>query len=182
VQVVVTDFDFLAMQQALSDNLKTVSSIQQSGQMDIIIGCTGSQILKIDWIRGQKGRVYLASASSSDIEFRNMAGFPLKRRLNPAPEIGDSDHQRIHADLVYDTDGAEIILLNGGFPVNFNGVLDPIPPEQIQLTRALLLSGLRQAVDCEVVGLIPFDHQEACLITNRYKQLASEAATFGVAE
>jgi hypothetical protein len=173
--VATTDIDAAALGCAAADGLETVTTIENRGEVDIIVGCTGVPILGIGQALRPRARIYLASASSSDIEFEKDPGVRLKERLSPAPEIGDSDHQRIHSDLVYGDDGAEVVILNGGFPVNFNGALDPIPARHIQLTRALLLSGLRQALECTAPGLVAFDRTSAQRIAGRYKQLSSVA-------
>ncbi len=165
------DIDPSGRQRARDDGV-TISSIdRESREADVIIGCTGVCVLETDWAKSRRGRVYLASASSSDVEFRNDPGLRWKARLNPAPEIDDSDHQRIHADFVYGDNPAQVIVLNGGYPVNFNGALDPIPAERIQLTRALLLSGLRQAVESVETGLRSFNEQEAASIASEYARL-----------
>jgi len=52
-------------------------------------------------------------------------------------------------------------LANGGFPVNFTGEIDPIPAEEIQITRSLVLAGALQAVNEKSNGLIPLKRASA---------------------
>jgi hypothetical protein len=91
--------------------------------------------------------VIIASASSGDTEFR---GLPLWKS-DQLPILDSSLPNQlfdtIHGEMRFRRpDGATIHILNGGFPVNFNGALDPIEPERIQLTRALMLAGVLQAI------------------------------------
>lgn len=105
--------------------------LEKLPEFDVIIGTTGKPILQnVDLPKLKKG-VVLASASSSDREF------PAAEMRVAAGIIGDC-----HADI--ELNGVR--LLNGGFPVNFAGQKDPTPPKKIQLTRALLLAGVCEAL------------------------------------
>ncbi len=53
--------------------------------------------------------------------------------------------------------GRRFYLINGGFPVNFDGGVDPIVPEKIQLTRSLLYLGALQASYSQQPGLHDLD-------------------------
>lgn len=56
-------------------------------------------------------------------------------------------------------------LANGGFPINFSGKLDPIAPEEIQLTRALMYSAGLQAVATQEAGLLPLSEGAQVMIS-----------------
>jgi hypothetical protein len=68
--------------------------------------------------------------------------------------------------------GAYRYLLKGGFPVDFDGGPDPIPPSAIQLTRALLLAGVLQASSEVMPGVVKLDERVQQLIIEKYTQLA----------
>jgi S-adenosylhomocysteine hydrolase len=125
----------------------------------------------------QPGSV-LANMGSSDLEFA-------------AWELRESEG----VDAVYDTKGRELAgddpeapwdmhyqlnaaggyryLLKGGFPVDFDGGPDPIPPSAIQLTRALLLAGVLQASRETRLGVVKLDENVQQLIMDEYMRLAS---------
>ncbi len=100
-------------------------------EFDVIIGATGDTILWPGEFGGLKKGVILISASSSDREF---SASYLRTML--------SENNNCHTNIVVN----EITLLNGGFPVNFIGNRHSLPPEEIQLTRALLLVAVFQAL------------------------------------
>ena len=68
--------------------------------------------------------------------------------------IGDEDHS--------------FYLVNGGFPVNFNGGVDPIRPSRIQLTRSLLLAGAVQASHTKRAGLHDLSQNAQKLLMEAY--------------
>ncbi len=131
-----------------------------------IIGCTGLPVLDHeDYDRIADGSL-LISASSADVEFRawqlRTVGLNLGRPeswnlegARPAtPATGDSDRKHPCFSLYrLDNGGRRFYLVNGGFPVNFSGGVDPIPAEKIQLTRSLLYLGALQASQTNEPGL-----------------------------
>jgi len=99
-------------------------------EFDIIVGAVGKSIISADDFGKLKAGVILISASSSDREFSAV----YLRRLEPKTKD-------CHQDFAVNN----IILLNGGFPINFDGEEHSLRPEKIQLTRALLLAGVYEA-------------------------------------
>ncbi len=106
------------------------SSNPDFGNFDVIIGATGKTILSPGQFATLKKPVHLISASSSDREFSSV----YLRRLAPPQK---DCHTNITVDGIH--------LVNGGFPINFNGKQHSLPPEQAQLTRSLLLAGILEA-------------------------------------
>jgi S-adenosylhomocysteine hydrolase len=125
----------------------------------------------------QPGSV-LANMGSSDLEF---AAWELRRSESvgavydtkgrelayDAPEAPWDSHYQLN------TEGGYRYLLKGGFPVNFDGGPDPIPPSAIQLTRALLLAGVLQASSEIKPGVVKLDEGIQRLITDEYIRLVS---------
>ena len=96
-------------------------------EFDVIIGATGSQMLKENDLKKLKTGAVLVSASSSDREFpvahlRKL----IKKDCN------------CHADIYVN----DIYIPNSGFPINFDGSRNSVSAEKIQFTRALLLAGV----------------------------------------
>jgi hypothetical protein len=107
---------------------------------DYIFGCTGRESIKTiePFMHAEKDKT-LISCSSEDKEF-----LPLLKAI-----------QRKNNELVQDpfaqirfiTDkGATIRILKGGFPINFDHSGESVPPRDIQLTRALVLISIVQAI------------------------------------
>jgi hypothetical protein len=117
---------------------------------DLVVGCTGSEALDIT-LAPIKAGALLVNMASSDLEFS-----PWK--VSQASEAVSSDrsdadtHPWRHLFRIK-LRSREFFLANGGFPVDFSGAVDPIPPHRIQLTRALLLAGALQAVRSTGGGL-----------------------------
>lgn len=128
----------------------------------------------------QPGSV-LANMGSSDLEFAAWelregeavgAVYDTKGRelAGDDPEAPWDRHYRLAAQ------GRHRYLLKGGFPVDFDGGPDPIPPSAIQLTRALLLAGVLQASSETRLGVVKLDENVQQLIMGEYVRLASEGA------
>ena len=129
-----------------------VLSLQEAKRhpVNLWLGCTGRT-----WLRASDlallGETLLVNCASSDIEFP--AGY-IRRCAAPT----DSDGLPVpwhRAFTMATSAGTATTLANGGFPINFRGQLDTIPPREFQLTRALMLCGAYQASTCtDVVGLV----------------------------
>jgi len=102
---------------------------------DMIIGATGKDISRKEWLDAQSDKV-LISVSSGDVEFNRVLKI-----------IGEGSlSSDVLADVEYTTaHGAQLLILRGGTPVNFDNNIHSVLPEHIQLTRALLLLGVVQA-------------------------------------
>ncbi len=97
-----------------------------SSQYDLIVGCTGESIFeKNDLSRLQD--VVLVSASSSDREF---SAVEMRRKF---PQNHNS-----HKEYVL----GNITLANSGFPINFDGNIQFLPLEKIQITLGMVLAGV----------------------------------------
>lgn len=109
--------------------------IRSLKEADLVMGCSGKTSLPVSKHPFLKPHCILVSASSSDREF-DAVHFRKK-----VPSYLES-HQDIFTGHVH--------LFNSGFPLNFNGGLHSVQPEKIQLTRALITSGLFQAASMDV--------------------------------
>jgi S-adenosylhomocysteine hydrolase len=112
----------------------------------VVIAATGSTSINADVASKLNDGTVLISASSGDSEFRGLKDWSLAvEPLLP----GKAERTRLSGvhDLLVATssEGRSVYIVNGGFPVNFDGSLDPIAPASIQLTRALMLGAVLQA-------------------------------------
>jgi hypothetical protein len=124
----------------------------------LIVGCTGKPVLDREHYRQIPNGSILVSASSADVEFRAWQLRPTAECLGRPESWGatgggpDRNHPCFSLYRARNSLG-RFYLVNGGFPVNFSGGVDPIPPEKIQLTRSLLYLGAVQASRTEDPGL-----------------------------
>lgn len=140
-------------------------------QSGLIIGCTGSRSLPpSDWRMLNPGTL-LVNMASSDIEFEPWYWYhqatPVFSR-NSDGQISSNPWQNLYR---IDLGETFVFLANGGFPIDFSGDIDPIPPSQIQLTRALLLGGALQVINCDQPGIIEMDNDIQELILGIYGSL-----------
>jgi NAD binding domain of 6-phosphogluconate dehydrogenase len=138
---------------AMTHGFRVVQSpAELARECSVIIGCTGARdgvALEADEL--SPGTI-LASASSGNYEFTR--AFLTRHRpsrppvINPeiTPQRPASAFDWVHSIFPVKRSGGEVFVLNGGFPVNFTGAVDPIKPDQIELTRCLMLTGVAAAL------------------------------------
>lgn len=110
---------------------------------DVLFGCTGSlaSLGPLAELRGLSGIKTLASCSTSDIEFRTILKTPNLR-------LRREDTSPCAALVLESANGMYgVRVLRSGFPVNFDNTPESVPADRIQLTRALLLGAVFQALD-----------------------------------
>ncbi|GJM21372.1 MAG: hypothetical protein DHS20C15_12870 [Planctomycetota bacterium] len=94
---------------------------------------------------GYSKPLFLASVSSSDVEYRGLLEMP-ELELSPAWRAVDSPSSRyakVFGDYICkDDDGHRFTLMSRGHPVNFNGDIEHIDKNVIECTRALMLAGV----------------------------------------
>ena len=153
------------------------SALRRGG---IVVGCTGLPVLDRSHHRDIADGTLLISASSADTEFRawqlrsrgRCLGDPNRWTDGRFATTPDSEGRRWDHpcfSLYRITEGASTFyLVNGGFPVNFDGGVDSIPPHEIQLTRSLLFLGAWQASRTRAAGLHDLDDGNQQLLMDFY--------------
>lgn len=114
-------------------------------QCQVIISCVYGSALQEHHYGLLPDNVVLASASLSDRAFK-------------AADIRKQNPQEIsscHQDVYVEFNQRKIHLLNCGFPINFSGEVHSVPPNKIQITRALLLGAIYESISNS-----PLDIQE----------------------
>ncbi len=114
---------------ALSDCISSELS-HLIGSFPLIVGCTGKTSMSYPMHVLLSSNTTLVSASSSDREFDAVH---LRKQL--------PSNTSCHEDITVN----DLLLVNSGFPVNFDGGRENIDPELIQLTIALITAGILQA-------------------------------------
>ncbi|HQW57663.1 MAG TPA: NAD(P)-dependent oxidoreductase [Gammaproteobacteria bacterium] len=110
------------------------------GLADYIFGCTGRDITQsLDIFNFWNRDKTLISCSSGDNEFLSLLQL-IQRTNNQKTKKNALD------DIEYlNSGGANIRILRGGFPINFDGMSEGSSPEKIQLTRALSVAAALHA-------------------------------------
>ena len=117
------------------------------------MGCTGETSIKPEHFSSLKKGAILVSASSSDREFSAPKLRKLVRR-----------NKDCHKDLKING----LIILNSGFPINFDGNENE-PPKKIQLTRTLIFSAVCLGLTKSYPkGLIELDKNIQSIIERKY--------------
>ena len=127
-------------------------------ECDLIIGCSGEKVILESFYHLLKKKVILVSASSSDREFESH-----KIRKNHAKT------SNTHKDFYTN----EIILLNGGFPLNFDGHKTSVPLEDIQLTLSLMFAAVIQAIQTpHIRKIVELNSKIQDFIINKFEELS----------
>jgi S-adenosylhomocysteine hydrolase len=142
---------------SIHENIRKVNNIGQACAIsDIIIGCSGMDISAGEALHSfvTGNDKVLLSCSSRDTEFKTLlqdavqTSQPLKEDVNAYKTI----------TYKASSNGPEIKILAGGFPINFDGSPDSVPRKHIQGTRAAILGA---AVYARYLADLKKEHPEA---------------------
>lgn len=117
-----------------SDYLNTFTLENLVQKSDIIIGTTGTDCLRGMFIEKIKGKKTFISTSSSNIEFDYLFDLA-KTYANRFEDVTLQISKLFTA-----------IILNGGYPINFDRSIEWEPLKDIQLTRALIYAAVYEAL------------------------------------
>ena len=138
----------------LSDFSKKISDILP--EFHLIIGCTGRLSIAKENHKFLSKNAVLVSMSSSDREFDSVH---LRKKV--------SNSNNCHQDLLIENR----LLVNSGFPVNFDGDRENIDTGKIQFTIALIAAGMLQALESSSYiqnRLLPLEQKYEKLIKHLY--------------
>jgi S-adenosylhomocysteine hydrolase len=178
-RITVFDEDVSHSGVAATNGFRAAGSIGQLAEdSEVIIGCTGARAgIGLDALSLVPGTV-LASASSGNYEFaetvttgeeQGAAGTKEALAAGPNPGVvsgaAPSGFDWVHSIFPIHAADGPAYLLNGGFPVNFTGAIDPIRGDEIELTRCLMLQGVASAAKSHgerpnfggTIELVPLD-------------------------
>jgi S-adenosylhomocysteine hydrolase len=156
--------------EARADGFEIAATIAEAlPEGDLIIGCTGRDSIVPGMLTELRSGSIFVSGSTSNTEFLALHGPAAHERIVTIRPRFCGERRHVHSDLVVGRGARAVSILNSGFPINFDGSLDPIRASQIQLTRALMFAGALQAMDAgrSGVGLAPLNDQLANLLENR---------------
>jgi S-adenosylhomocysteine hydrolase len=145
--------DYETFNYDIDDGLKIEKIL---GDYDVVIGCSGNSSIKPEHYPYLKKNSILVSTSSSDREF---SAVHLRRMVKSNTDC----HSHLKVGDYY--------LLNSGFPINFDGSEVSCPIKKIQLTLALMYSGICQVKTIEdKKGFIGLEEEIQKSIINKSKE------------
>ncbi len=141
--VLVFDSSSEALAAARSRNISITKDLQELvTTSDVVFGCAGQDTFaQTNWWNHLSGEKIFVSCSSLDLEFRTL--------LRSLGEISRPVTRTILQDVPLN---ANMLILRGGFPINFDRSRESVPLAEIQLTRALLFAGVLQAASVAEEG------------------------------
>jgi hypothetical protein len=143
----------------------------------LVVGCSGRSSFAVgDRVFLEDGAM-LASASSGSAEL-SREQFVELADTHEDDDIHVLDRATLGTRSIHDPIDIQLVdrtvrLLNGGFPVNFDGRVNCVPPGNIQVTRALMLGAAMQAVTTSERGVIALDPGLCRWVERTYAQLAT---------
>lgn len=146
----------------------------------LVVGCSGTTSFSIGDRAYLEDGALLASASSGSAELSREQFIELAdTHASDDIYVVDRDtlaHRSIHAEIVVHAVDRDVRFLNGGFPVNFDGSVNSVAPELIQVTHALQVGAALQAVRAQDQGLLPLDPALCRWVDRTFPKLLAEVA------
>jgi S-adenosylhomocysteine hydrolase len=140
------------------------------GTFDLVIGCSGTTSFDVGDYVFLNDKAILVSASSGAVEFnrRNIVEWAALCETDNVSIDGNIDQSNFHADIQIRFPGRRATLLNGGFPINFDGRICCVPDRYIQITMALMVQAAVQAVHADKPSIYDLDTGVSIELVNEY--------------
>lgn len=142
------------------------------GRVRVVFGCTGGGSFREEHTAMLTDCAALVSASSWDVEFPRAAWSCYRL---PAP-CDSRELPDLHATIRYRIGRKIALLVNGGYPVNFSGKLNPSPPEKMQLTPTLMAAAAVQSCRDASLGLQHLEPSTERWIISNYQDILTSRA------
>jgi hypothetical protein len=182
--VKVSDQDASRRQLAQDEGLEIFDNWDSNEEFDYVIGCTGRCSLPMSSFSLLRDNAYLISVSSGAIEF---PFYEMVQRALSDTEIGLSSAQidgltseDIHRNIEFRIDNRrKVTVVNGGMPITFIGILNPILPEKFDVTLSCMIAASLQAVRANQQRndrnrIIPLDSTYSALICDWFKHRSEQ--------
>jgi S-adenosylhomocysteine hydrolase len=178
-------FDVLddRMRQARAEGFQ-LWAMQDGVRFNVVVGCSGRASFHAgDYVFLEDGAV-LASATSGTVELSRENFIQLADSVADDDiwiDRTDLDEGRAHSDLTFHFVDRDATFLNGGFPMNFDGRVNCIPPHYIQPTPTMMCAAAVQAVRSTETGLIDLDPEFSLWVESEFRiELGDEASVLAV--
>ncbi len=126
-------------------------------QFDLVVGCSGRASFSVGDHVYLNDHAVLASASSGSVELsrRDFIELADESRFDDVKiDRSSIDLNDVHSDIPINLLDKLIVVLNGGFPINFDGRINCVPARYIQPTVAMMVMASIQAVREKRKGLV----------------------------
>lgn len=163
-QISVYDINEAAILKASKDGMNVTSDVSKE-QYGIIIGCTGLSI-GIDLLKTHSDTLFV-NMSSSDLEFGLWRFKGEKGLMRDRYKVRIKENH-FHEFYFIKEKCKTFFVANGGFPIDFTGEIDPIHPNKIQITRALVFAATLQSSSELGNGIVELDARNQKEIVNKY--------------
>jgi hypothetical protein len=140
-----------------------------------VVGCSGTTSFRTgDRVFLEDGAI-LASASSGSAEL-SREGFIELADTHISDDIFVRDRATLHSRSIHSPIDIHLVdrdvrFLNGGFPVNFDGAVNCVPPRFIQATHTLQVGAALEARATQGIGLVPVSEDLCGWVETRFKAL-----------
>lgn len=167
------------MRQAEEDGFRTWN-LEEAVRFNVVVGCSGRASFHAgDYVFLEDGAV-LASATSGTVELSREDFIELADAV-PDDDIWIDrtgiDERLPHTDVPFHFVDRDVTFFNGGFPINFDGRVNCIPPHYIQPTPTMMCAAAVQAVSSTKAGLIELDPAFCTWLDSAFRlELAEEAS------
>jgi adenosylhomocysteinase len=169
-RVTVVETNAERAEEARRRGFKVATKEEALPKCDVVIGATGRRSLELKDLESLKDGAAFVSASSKQVE-ADMQGLKAKaRRATPL----DPGAPLVHLPNVeYQLNGKKILALGDGWPINFDGDVEDLSPEEIQLTRCAMFLGALQAASLNTHSarkdrIIPLDPEKDEALLDAY--------------
>lgn len=150
---IVYDPEKYQLDKARADGINIVKDkLKALPNVSIVVGCSGTPVMSEEEMGSFRNGTLVVNMASTDTEFSawllRPKGQIVHERVRDCDDKYLSNRRPLawrslyHVKLLKN----DFYLVNGGFPSDFSGKINPIPIADIQLTSALLLTGLIQAM------------------------------------
>jgi len=164
-----------ARRRATRDGFALWSREPSERRFDVVIGCSGRESFKPEDVRFVEDGAHLASASSGTVELSRDAIFALAEASEqPDVFIHGSEplgERALHGDIRVHLFDRDVVILNGGFPVDFDGSVNGAAGDAIQLTRTLMVGAALQALSASAGSVLDLEEGFVEWVEARFPKL-----------
>lgn len=172
-QVHVFDNKAVRRTQAANDGFLIWNRENRGVDFKLVVGCSGRQSFGVEDYCNLDAHAVLVSASSGSVELSRNEFIDYASASRIDDVFIESDRlleDRIHQALWMRLADRQVVFLNAGFPINFDGRLSCIPARFMQPTAMLMVQGAIQALASSEPGLIPIDGKFNSLLTRAFSR------------
>ncbi len=147
--------------EAIAAGFEVTTLEEALGHTHILVGATGKESIHLSHLQALKSGSIVVSASSKQLEV-DMKGLQKKAKRTLLP----CDDPLVKLPTAkYQLGTKHLTVLGDGWPINFDGDVEDIPAEEIQLTRCAMFLGALQAASLKAhysgsKRLIPLDEEQ----------------------